>query len=294
MNAPFQNIVQHLFHQPSLHSVTVDELQRMASRHPTFAAAQFLLLKKLQETNDPGFGQQLQKTVLYFQNPLWLQYLLQPSPVHVEPELRKNTVVSEASAFDDSDEEELVAIEEAEDQEVVAEPAIEEAETESDEEEMIAIEEAADQEPDVDPGASEEEVIIVPDLPLEVAEGREPIYDQEPGHEPTIEYETPQAMQSERAWEEEKGDEPQVDATEKPEQSNGDDAEIPWKITDQSAKTEVLFEPFHTVDYFASQGIKTDKQEDNPQDRLGKQLKSFTGWLKSMKKLPHASVERLL
>jgi len=49
---------------------------------------------------------------------------------------------------------------------------------------------------------------------------------------------------------------------------------------------EVLaFEPFHTVDYFASQGIKF-VQEEAPKDKFGKQLKSFTEWLKTMKRLP--------
>lgn len=44
------------------------------------------------------------------------------------------------------------------------------------------------------------------------------------------------------------------------------------------------FEPLHTVDYFASQGIKiTDEPITN--DKLGSQLKSFTEWLKSMKKI---------
>ena len=48
---------------------------------------------------------------------------------------------------------------------------------------------------------------------------------------------------------------------------------------------ELTFEPYHTVDYFASQGIKF-RDEEKPTDKLGKQLKSFTEWLKSMKKLP--------
>jgi hypothetical protein len=46
-----------------------------------------------------------------------------------------------------------------------------------------------------------------------------------------------------------------------------------------------LFEPMHRVDYFASQGIRLS-QEVQESDRLGKQLKSFTEWLKTMKKLP--------
>ena len=51
------------------------------------------------------------------------------------------------------------------------------------------------------------------------------------------------------------------------------------------ADTESLvpFEPLHAVDYFASQGI-TIRQEAGS-DKLGKQLKSFTEWLKTMKKI---------
>ena len=49
--------------------------------------------------------------------------------------------------------------------------------------------------------------------------------------------------------------------------------------------TDLAFEPYHTVDYFASQGIKF-KEEEKPQDKFGMQLKSFTEWLKTMKRLP--------
>lgn len=49
----------------------------------------------------------------------------------------------------------------------------------------------------------------------------------------------------------------------------------------------LAFEPFHTVDYFASQGIKLTAGAA-AQDGLGKQLKSFTDWLKTMRKLPEA------
>ncbi|MDP4285401.1 MAG: hypothetical protein Q8891_13325 [Bacteroidota bacterium] len=46
----------------------------------------------------------------------------------------------------------------------------------------------------------------------------------------------------------------------------------------------LAFEPLHTVDYFASQGIKI-KEEVLLNDKLGNQVKSFTAWLKSMKQL---------
>ncbi|MEJ7586477.1 MAG: hypothetical protein WKI04_02835 [Ferruginibacter sp.] len=47
---------------------------------------------------------------------------------------------------------------------------------------------------------------------------------------------------------------------------------------------EFIFEPLHTSDYFASLGIKLS-EEIKPSDKLGKQLKSFTEWLKTMKKV---------
>ncbi|HLG40730.1 MAG TPA: hypothetical protein VI461_13720 [Chitinophagaceae bacterium] len=51
--------------------------------------------------------------------------------------------------------------------------------------------------------------------------------------------------------------------------------------------TAIIFEPYHTVDYFASQGIKF-REEDKPGDHFSQQLKSFTEWLKTMKRIPAA------
>jgi hypothetical protein len=54
-------------------------------------------------------------------------------------------------------------------------------------------------------------------------------------------------------------------------------------FSEENEEEENLFEPLHTVDYFASQGIKISEEGLN--DHLGKQVKSFTAWIKSMKKL---------
>lgn len=51
------------------------------------------------------------------------------------------------------------------------------------------------------------------------------------------------------------------------------------------ANATLTFEPYHTVDYFASQGIKFSTEE-KPKDKFGQQLKSFTEWLKTIKKVP--------
>ncbi|HKH62988.1 MAG TPA: hypothetical protein VKA49_19240 [Flavitalea sp.] len=63
---------------------------------------------------------------------------------------------------------------------------------------------------------------------------------------------------------------------------------IPTKA--EIEKTEFTFEPYHTIDYFASQGIKL-QQSDLSKDKFGKQLKSFTEWLRSMKRLPQAATD---
>ncbi|MBO9619053.1 MAG: hypothetical protein J7539_08470 [Niabella sp.] len=54
------------------------------------------------------------------------------------------------------------------------------------------------------------------------------------------------------------------------------------------AKADMLFTPYYTVDYFASQGIKLS-DEVPATDRFGSQLKSFTSWLKDMRRLPDAT-----
>ncbi|MBK7097750.1 MAG: hypothetical protein IPH58_04595 [Sphingobacteriales bacterium] len=53
------------------------------------------------------------------------------------------------------------------------------------------------------------------------------------------------------------------------------------------AINELTFTPYYTLDYFASQGIKLC-EEQRGNDRFGKQLMSFTAWLKQMRRLPEA------
>ncbi len=61
-----------------------------------------------------------------------------------------------------------------------------------------------------------------------------------------------------------------------------------FTILPQDARnTELVFTPYHTVDYFASQGIKLS-DDKNTRDHFTQQLRSFTDWLKEMKRLPEA------
>ena len=60
---------------------------------------------------------------------------------------------------------------------------------------------------------------------------------------------------------------------------------IPFNISKEPVTEDsITFEPLHTSDYFASVGIKFS-EEAKPVDRLGQQMKSFTEWLKTMKKI---------
>src|SRR5574338_1434450 len=63
------------------------------------------------------------------------------------------------------------------------------------------------------------------------------------------------------------------------------------KESSESHKQDLLFEPYHTVDYFASQGVKF-KAEDKPQDKFGQQLKSFTEWLKILRQVPVTEISK--
>lgn len=68
-------------------------------------------------------------------------------------------------------------------------------------------------------------------------------------------------------------------------------AEVSRQFKEEPAEEELVIssEPFHTVDYFASQGIRleTDPRAD---DKFGQQLKSFTSWLRQMKRLPATKI----
>ena len=54
-------------------------------------------------------------------------------------------------------------------------------------------------------------------------------------------------------------------------------------VYNEETPVEMAFEPYHTVDYFASQGIKIGQIDSA--DKLGQKVKSFTAWLKTMKKI---------
>jgi|694.fasta_scaffold00904_22 hypothetical protein len=75
--------------------------------------------------------------------------------------------------------------------------------------------------------------------------------------------------------------------------SVGDAAGAP--VPEGIGETEAIIpiEPLYSIDYFASQGIKLSL-EDVPGDQLAVKLRSFTEWLKSMKRIQPEKMDRQL
>jgi hypothetical protein len=203
---------------------------------------------------------------LYFSNPNWLQFQLS------QIELREKDHSQEPATAADS-----VIPEESE----INESGIEDVK-EFDEERKSAF-----QKPDEAIEVENEEVIP---SELEKAEKATQLEDQEEISKTENEEVSKKVNHSESENIEEaidvenEGEINKIESQKESEETNQSNVEI--QIDDGIPQTEEIpaFEPLHTVDYFASQGIKI-KEEALMNDKLGKQMKSFTDWLKSMKKL---------
>ena len=71
-----KTILHQIFQQDSLEAVSLQSLQQLTEQHPFFGPGQFLLAKKLHETDPEAFQEQVKTTALYFSDPLWLEHLL--------------------------------------------------------------------------------------------------------------------------------------------------------------------------------------------------------------------------
>jgi hypothetical protein len=235
MNVRINQLVKSLLQKDSIDQCSIQELQQYAERHPYFGAAQLLLAKKMKAENAEQYKEQLQKTYLFFHNPLWVEALLN------ETGNAKNTV------------------------------------------------------PEQPAPVPEREVKVEQEIIEEINSPAAPVF------------ETTESLVSDSVFVEENKPAPvlSVAAQEiKPVGTFEQTTEITISAEEQPitipalkiepfdpAKAELTFEPFYTVDYFASQGIKF-KEEDKPKDKFGQNLKSFTDWLKIMKRLPVSEVSK--
>lgn len=223
----------------------LEELQTLSQTYPYSSAIQLLYAQKLKTSDNPVYHQQLQKTLLYYSNPLFIKHL-------IEAEEPTPSLESEASVLPAG------AVNTAKPEEVQTKTAI---------------------------------AVTIPE-PLTIGEPSESVSPEAlmtSGSVKALQEEQPQANPvnlDDRINEEEEDS-----LTEDP----GQEAALPplpeFKFTPlDPAKAELAFTPYHTIDYFAAQGIKLGDDQQGA-DRFGTQLKSFTAWLKQMKRLPGATAK---
>jgi hypothetical protein len=271
----FNGLAQNILHK-QLADVTEEELDKVSAQYPYFAPAHFLLLKKLQPDSE-AYNTQFQKAILFHYDPLSFAHFLnaQQDPVLnipaiplVEEEEYSETQIDDEEEYSAS-EEETIAIGNEEDFEKEQEETVfvRVEEDESDEEIFSYSEKVEEETQEENPEQIEAEEI---DLSVKLTEEKK------------------DALLEHMVEEEDDDDVASLpDETELAEEKVTDQElpKIVFNLPAEPKDSDLTFEPYHTVDYFASQGIKIS-QEAAAQDKFGKQLKSFTDWLKTMKKLP--------
>jgi hypothetical protein len=275
-------LVRSIFQKDSLHDCSVEELESLARQYPYFTPAQLLLAEKLKSVDENRYKEQLQKLSLHFSNPLWLDYLLNghDGVSVIEPEDRSEAPETPAPEIAQQ------AIEPPPEQTFIkSEPEIiEPIKEEIVESISVALETAADSS------------MIEPDHSIEAIPGEKvenaSLDTTQPGDEAIAGSadELPEE-ESRETFAEETPDSAAPTSIGLDEEQDSAPLHIPTpNMQKDPTETELTFEPYHTVDYFASQGIKF-VPEEKPADRFGQQLKSFTEWLKTMKRLPSVEIK---
>ena len=247
-------LAQQLTGKATLEKCGLEELQHIAQRYPYFAPAQFLLLQKLRQMGSAEEAEkQYKRAVLFYHDPLLFEHFISSNRFYVD-EIMTVVPVIETLEQNDIQQEETQKTEQAK---VTGDPI-----------ELFAVDE-------------EDDKIIrdhaVHSLNTEDKKDKTIIENQDNSLAGTTASEIIDTEAFER------------NETEDRLQINHQDIILSKLRAEEKPETELAFEPYHTVDYFASQGIKIS-QEELPKDKLGKQLKSFTEWLKTMKRLPVAQI----
>ncbi len=254
MSNPIHPLAQQLTGKSTLEECSLDEVKRIVQRHPYFAPAQFLLLQKLRHSGSVEEADgQYKKAVLFYPDPLAFELFIASGNFFYKDETPEPSTIY----IDD-----------------VSRPM----ETVGD---LRATEEENHTQPEPVLDETEE------NLPLVFSAIGGEDYEADSASKPVVEDHLLHENRIEKTLEER-------NAVSSTEQTISPSAELeqvlnlqPPKLENREAVTNepLHFEPYYTVDYFASQGIKI-LTDDLPRDKLGKQLKSFTEWLKTMKRLP--------
>lgn len=272
MQQHIHTIVKHFFQKDTLQEVPEQVLQQFTEEHPYSSVGHWLLAKKVHDTAPERAADQSANAATWFNNPLWLHWTLQEHepvaetlliPAHQEvPAATTPAPPPPAPATAPDTQQETIAAEAA--------PLTNAAE------------------PVTDDIALTETEIFIPGVAEPVS-----LVEETPATPPAPELpveETAETPDSGSPVAETPAPETPADTVTPPPPAplNGLLGDYKPVISESE---EPVFEPYHTIDYFASQGIKL-RQEDL-KDKLGKQLKSFTEWLRSMKRIAPVQQEAI-
>ncbi len=244
MNADLFN---HILHQPStLKEISTEELEQLCYQYPWFAAGHFILAAKMKQTDHEAANQQLQKAALFSNQPLWFNQQMKRFEKQQHENIAEQPTVSKLVA---NELKEFELRSQTEDEETANDTdAVLDAET------IIEAEERKE---------AQTSVITDDILNAQVFIEAESFKEEEVLlKEADIDLGAKAIIEADLVKEETTA----IVAVVKKEEPG------------------FTFEPFHTVDYFASQGIKLQESKMGD-DKLGQQVKTFTQWLRSMKKI---------
>ncbi|HEX4958419.1 MAG TPA: hypothetical protein VFV46_09600 [Lacibacter sp.] len=245
MNAP--QLIECLQNPAALAAVDREELNQLITSHPWFGAAH-LLAAIHQQMNPVDAQAQTGKALLYTPHPLWLQYQLNQY-TELKEEMVSTAPATKANMTELNQPIQPVAIETDEQEAAIDAQVLVDA---VNEQEVMALleesEKAADAELLVEAVNEQEALALLEEA--DIATNAEVLKEA-------------------------------VDAAELPEGFKPLSSILQQELPADAA---LSFEPLHTVDYFASQGIRL-KEERIGNDKLGQQLKTFTQWLKELKKV---------
>ena len=257
-------LVQQWLQQAALDG---DSLQQLVADKPYFSAAQLLLFKRL-DTNSELFAQQKKVAALHVYNPIQLEAQTSDFPFDWNEEES-----NPANSTENFVEPEPTSLEE---KEMDTFDNVDEAPTLAEQEFIKAEPIGATDELTTDIESQKEKETFSDTL-----ENKEIELAEEENDTEATEMETREEISAESDNRNKALEEVEMPAIKLP--------SFDLNAPQNAATGAITFEPFHTVDYFASQGIKLSQTEAS-NDRFGKQVKSFTEWLKTMKKLPTTAI----
>ena len=293
----------HLTGKTDIADLKMDAIESLVNEYPFFSPGQYLFSAKLKKDDHPLAASQAIKTALFFSNPYWLQFQLdslKDAGIDQAPKQDVDTELLRTIRQKDKDWDEMMELPQIETTIEESQKSLETiAELPNPDITIPTIESVREMMQGIN--SFTKPSMIVPVIRETVTDPADMLSMPEPVSEVVMEAFQP--VFSAIALSESQPElSPQPEATPAtepspyktlPDQAKSD-AKIASILSGQLAEfkkpvvetnsLEINYpqEKMHTVDYFASQGIRIDLSKV-PQDELTTKLRKFTDWLKSMK-----------